>query len=548
MTNNTPTVFINYRREDTEWATSLLYEKLTSRLGRAHVFMDIDSILFGEDWETQLRNKVASCDAMLVVIGDKWMAPRQKRRLHDETDHLRQEIEAALAREETRVILLLVGSAKLPRAEDLPESLRPLLKCQSIEIPRAYFGEGVDRLVDTVAAGAGHHEVKKEERVVPSPPGPALWQRIQKPAIAIGGIFVLLVAGLLIKHAWPSGTKKVLQPTPIPTTSTAALVYGPQTSSVNQQNGIMNGIAAGISQKNVTARATFYNPANASKPWDYGFEFRRISVNGEYRIWVDSTKHWHLRYGRGSTDPDGGFVPSLNTSPGGRNDLVLIADGKGGDFFVNGNYAGALNLASRTGPGDVYAATGFLLANIKPGRKIKYTNFSIWTTSTTYFQASGTPIRSGGSGPYSWTSSVSTRDAIVAAQFKSPASTGLWDYGFFFRVTGVNHQYALLVASCGLVRCFRDNGSTKISSISSKQLCSQTVTNLRHGANAINDLHLYVIGRRATLFINGTDTASWNIGAVQRPGDIRLVANDLTSDSQSPVPTFSNFEVWTLDP
>jgi hypothetical protein len=145
-----PTVFISYRREDTQGAADRLYDHLTEQLGDERVFMDIDSIPLGVDFEDVLREKLSSCQVVLPLIGQLWADVRDesgKRRIDDEHDYLRMEVESALARSDVQVIPVLVYGALMPRADQLPPALVPLCKRQALELHRTYFQASVDRLV-----------------------------------------------------------------------------------------------------------------------------------------------------------------------------------------------------------------------------------------------------------------------------------------------------------------------------------------------------------------------------------------------------------------
>jgi hypothetical protein len=49
-------IFISYRRDDTQFAASALNDGLRNRLPEADVFMDLDSIPPGADFEEHIRN------------------------------------------------------------------------------------------------------------------------------------------------------------------------------------------------------------------------------------------------------------------------------------------------------------------------------------------------------------------------------------------------------------------------------------------------------------------------------------------------------------
>src|SRR5271165_4570031 len=145
-------VFISYRRDDTGGFAGRLYDRLASRLGRENVFFDVDTIPPGRDFIEVLTERVANCDALLAVIGKHWVlsADSTKRRLDDPEDFVRIEIEAALSRN-VPVIPVLVDGAAMPRPEDLPDSLRKLIRRQAVEITHARFDSDAERLTEALS-------------------------------------------------------------------------------------------------------------------------------------------------------------------------------------------------------------------------------------------------------------------------------------------------------------------------------------------------------------------------------------------------------------
>src|SRR5688572_22923703 len=119
-------IFISYRRDDSGYVSALLSEQLQVRFGRDSVFFDIDHIPIGVDVGERINQAVGACDVLLVVIGDRWLEARDdhgKRRLEEQSDYVRLEIEAAFKRE-IPVVPVLVDKATLPARGALPESLR----------------------------------------------------------------------------------------------------------------------------------------------------------------------------------------------------------------------------------------------------------------------------------------------------------------------------------------------------------------------------------------------------------------------------------------
>ncbi|MDQ6622994.1 MAG: toll/interleukin-1 receptor domain-containing protein, partial [Verrucomicrobiota bacterium] len=129
-------IFISYRRHDSGYAAASLRDTLRDRFGHESVFFDLDNIPFGVDFREYIGNAVGQCHVLLVLIGDDWTKATDregKRRLDDPADYVRIEIESALKRD-IPVIPVLVEEALMPAAEDLPESIRPLVYRNAAEL------------------------------------------------------------------------------------------------------------------------------------------------------------------------------------------------------------------------------------------------------------------------------------------------------------------------------------------------------------------------------------------------------------------------------
>jgi TIR domain/Sel1 repeat/SPOR domain len=141
-------VFICYRREESAFAARAIHDRVVQRLARENVFLDVDNIDLGVDWFNVLTERVGACDALVAVIGRNWVSSADKdnqRRIDDPDDFVRIEIEAALKRN-VRVIPVFVDGAKMPKASELPESLKGLARRQGIEVSPAGFDADVEKL------------------------------------------------------------------------------------------------------------------------------------------------------------------------------------------------------------------------------------------------------------------------------------------------------------------------------------------------------------------------------------------------------------------
>jgi TIR domain/PAN domain len=141
-------IFINYRREDAPGTAGRLHDRLAQTFGRKNLFMDVDHIPAGVDFVEYLSSQVAECDVFLAVIGPNWLDSKDddgRRRFDNPDDFVTIEITAALARK-IRVIPVLVDGARTPKADKLPDSVKPLVRRNAVEVRNTHFGRDAEAL------------------------------------------------------------------------------------------------------------------------------------------------------------------------------------------------------------------------------------------------------------------------------------------------------------------------------------------------------------------------------------------------------------------
>ena len=141
-------IFVNYRRGEDEAFAGRLFDSLREVFKPEQLFMDVDSISPGLDFVRVLEEQVAQCDLVLAVIGKGWLEAHDAigRRLDNPEDFVRIEIASALSQEK-RVIPVLVGEARMPRADELPEAIRPLARRNAVRITHERFRTDAQALI-----------------------------------------------------------------------------------------------------------------------------------------------------------------------------------------------------------------------------------------------------------------------------------------------------------------------------------------------------------------------------------------------------------------
>lgn len=142
-------IVISYRRVDTDAVAGRIRDRLAEYYSSDEIFMDIDSIPFGTDYRTHIREALVSSDILLAIMGPEWAGSESasSMRIKDPGDPVRIEIETAI---EARIPLLpvLVAGAKMPKTENLPSSLEALPFYNAAEVASGRdFHLHIERLI-----------------------------------------------------------------------------------------------------------------------------------------------------------------------------------------------------------------------------------------------------------------------------------------------------------------------------------------------------------------------------------------------------------------
>jgi hypothetical protein len=168
-------IFISYRRQDSQSAAGRLADHLKEHMRGVPIFRDVETIEPGVDFVEAIGRALQSCGVLLAVIGPRWASLADsagRRRLDDPNDYTRLEIATALARDDVRVIPVLVEGAQMPGGDDLPEDLKALSRRNAIELTDKRWEYDVSQLVETLNKALGMQPAPKPPQPEPPPPGP----------------------------------------------------------------------------------------------------------------------------------------------------------------------------------------------------------------------------------------------------------------------------------------------------------------------------------------------------------------------------------------
>jgi formylglycine-generating enzyme required for sulfatase activity len=192
-------IFVGYRRDDTADVAGRIYDAMAQRFGKQRVFKDVDNIGPGIDFGDYIKTVLPRCRVALVLIGPHWLESKDetgKRRLDDDHDWVRIEIETALATPGVLVVPVLVNGARMPRGEEVPDSLKPLLRRNAAIIRRdPDFHDDVERLATAIrsSVNTGIIDLSKIGGKA-STPVPVTRERTNRTPLLIGGVIAAALA------------------------------------------------------------------------------------------------------------------------------------------------------------------------------------------------------------------------------------------------------------------------------------------------------------------------------------------------------------------
>ena len=302
-------IFLSYRREDSEGQAGRLYDDLVAVFGPDSVFMDVAAIQPGRDFRKSIDQSLNSCGVFLSLIGKSWLTAKDtsgQRRLDDPADFVRIETGAALKRD-IPVIPVLVQGASAPKPDQLPDDLKELAFRNAVELTHARWDSDIQVLIKALRPHISQSGPKPEpERVQPSNK-----LRATKSLVVIAVLLVIVIG--LVFYLRP--VKKVVHkpanpPAEIPTASTAAdsSVPGPIKGSpekVVPPPATTNAAHIGVEDFSLVAR----QEPLADNPKRYTFT---LSLDAPALVDDIARVHYDLVYDPNPLSLEGGAAPSFS--------------------------------------------------------------------------------------------------------------------------------------------------------------------------------------------------------------------------------------------
>ena len=148
--------------------------------------------------------------------------------------------------------------------------------------------------------------------------------------------------------------------------------------------GLVATDSRGFQLANPIAEAKFFNPYPASEgSWSNGFLLRDPASNLIHTLFIRSDGYWYhlMRPGSGgaSQQLQRVFLDGIDTRGDGSNHLRVILLRGEGWLFINGSFAGALDLSTLSGVRDIRAMAGFFTADQVAGKATRFEGLRVWS-------------------------------------------------------------------------------------------------------------------------------------------------------------------------
>jgi len=309
--NRMDSIFLSYRREDSEGQAGRLYDDLVAVFGSDSVFMDVAAIQPGRDFRKSIDQSLNSCGVFLSLIGKNWLSAKDtsgQRRLDDPADFVRIETGAALKRD-IPVIPVLVQGASAPKPDQLPDDLKELAFRNAVELTHARWDSDIEVLIKALRPHISQSGPKPEpERVQPGSKLRATKSRAVIAVLLVIGIGLALYLLTVKKVVDNSDNRRAEMttssaavdssvPEPEPIKRSPEKVVSPPTKT--------NAASIGVEDFSLVAR----QEPLADNPKRYTFT---LSLDAPALVDDIARVHYDLVYGPSPLSLEGGAAPSFS--------------------------------------------------------------------------------------------------------------------------------------------------------------------------------------------------------------------------------------------
>ncbi|GEM_PF-6103578 len=143
-------IFISYRRADHGDFVDRIRDWLVNQYGHDKVFIDSESIPLFVAFDEFIEEHITIADAVIVIIGPRWVELMQERVSSGEEDYVLFEVSTALRLNKAIAPILIKGGI-MPKAAELPENLRSLSRINAPSLDSGNtFSANIEKIINGI--------------------------------------------------------------------------------------------------------------------------------------------------------------------------------------------------------------------------------------------------------------------------------------------------------------------------------------------------------------------------------------------------------------
>ncbi len=150
-------IFVSYRRSDSQYAAIALADALSWAFPEGELFFDRAAIQAGNEWPASLRRAIQQARLVVVLIGDGWLRAADqygRRRLDHPEDWVRQELVTAIERG-VAILPITLEDAVMPPAAAFDRALTPLTDRQTFSVRAESWERDLHDVIERISTLTG---------------------------------------------------------------------------------------------------------------------------------------------------------------------------------------------------------------------------------------------------------------------------------------------------------------------------------------------------------------------------------------------------------
>ena len=264
---------------------------------------------------------------------------------------------------------------------------------------------------------------------------------------------------------------------------------------------------------------------------------------------IASNRAWYHYVSQGENESEPvqwAFSDQISTGVGSVNHVRVIALNDKGWLFINGTYAGELDLSGWSQVGRVKVVGAFFADDEIAGMSTEFRDFTVRSLQILYGPQEGAIDHNPTDSKLDvYSSNAWLADTITEARFANPYATseGSWSVGFTLRNSKSDAFHAIVITSEGNWYHYVGKGTTEPAG----SVQSGFSSHISISPSGSNLLRVIALADEGWLFINGSYVEKLDLSGWTEKGSLHATGSFFKSDGIAGKSTkFDGFVIWSV--